>query len=1449
MFSPATMHWFTQRFAAATPAQEQGWPVIASGAHTLITAPTGSGKSLAAFLVGIDRCLTLASDAPAGVRVLYLSPLKALVYDVERNLRAPLEGIGAAAQQLDLALRPISVAMRTGDTPNRERQRQLRQPSEILATTPESLFLLLGSQARATLRYVHTIIVDELHALLPTKRGAHLALSLERLCQWTVSEPQRIGLSATVQPLTEAAGFLGGERPVTVVDAAAPPRLQLTVSVPVPEMERVAPPAGGEPAAERGIWQALYPALLADIRRHRSTIVFVNSRGLCERLTARLNELAGEPLVQAHHGSVSHARRSEIETALKGGELRAIVATSSLELGIDMGAVDQVLLVESPGSVARGLQRIGRAGHGVGELSTGRLYPKFRGDLVECAVVAQRMLAGSIEATLSPRNPLDVLAQQLVALCLDTAQRPQTIATLVRRAWPYRQLTDAALQGVLEMLCGSYPSGDLAELRPLLTWDRSTDQITPRRGAELTVRLNGGTIPDRGLYSVQLGAGGPKLGELDEEMVFESKAGDVILLGASGWRIEAIERDRVLVSAAPGEPGRLPFWHGEGPGRPLALGRAIGAFLRQLEGIAEGAQWLAEHYPLDPNACTNLAAYVAEQRAATGRLPSDEVVVVEQFRDELGDLRVCILTPLGARIHAPWAMALKARLAERAGFHPEVMYSDDGLVLRLPDLEHLPANELLLPEPEEVEQLVLAELPNTPLFASLFRENAARALLMPRGDARGRRPLWAQRLKAAQLLATVRRYPNFPIVLETFRQALAERFDLNGLRELLIALREGRMTLHSVETRGPSPFARSLVFAYVAAYLYEQDTPLAERRAQALTLDSRLLAELLGAAELRALVDPQALTELEQALQYTAAAQQVADADRLHDLLRRLGDLSAAEISARSSAPGLLDRLLQQRRAVAIQLAGEPRYIAAEDAGLYRDALGIAPPDGLAASHLAPVEGALVALLRRYARVHGPFPTQQPAIRFGLPAAQLEPALLLLRHEGQLVQGEIRPEGVVPEWCDQEVLRRLRRLTLARARHEVAALPPRTLGRFLPQWHGIGARRAVVDNEAALVAALDRLVGLPLPWSALATELLPLRLPGFRFEALDLLAASGRLVWWGAGRLGARDGRVVLAWRDEIGLWPAYSTVPSGDPLAQQLMELLGQRGACFLVELELALRQGGVTPTPAELLQALWELVWSGQVTNDTFTPLRAFALGSATRPRRRGPSASGGRWSRVVPPGLDAHPTERLLATAQRLLRRYGVVCRAVVQAEGIEGGFSTLYPVLKGLEERGQIRRGFFVEGLEGAQFALPEAVERLRAARPEGPPAAGWTVADALLLPAIDPANPWGALLPWPPSGAGQPRRVAGAWLVLVDGAPLAWLGADGKQLLTFPSGWAEEPSALNAALSALARLPASQGRRRFVIERIDGVAALQSPLMAALLAAGFGRDYKGLAAHG
>lgn len=1465
-FSEATSRWFEGAFEQPTEVQRRGWETISSDAHTLLVAPTGSGKTLAAFLAAIDRLSSEQSDPGKGTSVLYISPLKALAYDVERNLRSPLIGIAQAAAHLNKPVRDIDVAIRTGDTSQRERQRQLRNPPDILVTTPESLFLLLGSKARANLASVHTVIVDEIHAMAGSKRGSHLALSLERLENLTQGGPQRIGLSATVRPLDQIAGFLGGNRPVEIVDASQAPNIELDVVVPVPDMERAQPeraaPDGGSilaelytreagtPQQEKGIWPVIYPELLERIKAHRSTIVFVNSRGLCERLTQRLNDLAEEELVLAHHGSVSHQKRSEMENALKAGELKAIVATSSLELGIDMGAVDLVLMVESPGSVARGLQRVGRAGHGVGEVSAGQLFPKFKGDLLESAVVARRMLKGEIEAIAIPTNALDVLAQQIVAMCCDEPMQVSEIEKTVARAYPYRTLSTALLHATLDMLSGRYPSTDFADLRPLLSWDRTHDRLTARRGAPMISRMNAGTIPDRGQYTVHLGEDGPKLGELDEEMVFESRAGDNILLGASTWRVEQITRDRVLVSPAPGEPGRLPFWKGDGPGRPLELGRELGSFVRQVGDLPAGERrtWLMQHAPLDEHAAGNLDQYISQQQSHTGTLPTDKAITIERFRDELGDWRVCVLSPFGSRVHAPWAMALQQELSAQNGFEVQTMYTDDGIVLRFADAEELPDLSRLLPEPEVLEDALTSQLSKTAMFAGLFRENAARSLLLPRRRVNARNPLWAQRIKSQNLLATVEKYPSFPIVLETYRQALRDVFDLDGLKQVLSAIRSRELRVDEVETVQASPFAKSLVFAYVAAYLYEGDAPLAERKAQALTLDRSLLAELLGQAELRELIDLEVLVSLEEELQCRAPERQARSADELHDVLRKLGDLSSAEVAARCTedAQQWLDQLAEQRRAFSTRVAGEARWIAIEHAALYRDALGTSLPSGLPDSLLEPVSDALRMLMRLYAKCRGPFVAEDPAARFALPASHVQLALAAAEQEGDLVHGEIRPGGTTLDWCDANNLIRLKRRTLAKLRNQVAPVEAQVLCEFLMQWQGINSGRR---GEDALLESISQLQGLALPWSVLGAGILDLRVSNFSYEQLDRLAATGQLVWVGSSALGPRDGRIRLYLREQVSTLLDVKPTESEDPIAAAVDATLEAQGASFYLELEAGVREKLPDVKKRELEATIWDMVWAGQLTNDTFGPLRALAKPQRSRGRFTQSRLSGGRWTLVR--NLQLNPvddTRRTLAHANLLLERYGVVSRDAVAHEQLRGGFGPLYRTLRAMEESGQLRRGYFVEGMAGAQFGHVGAIDRLRAAKT--------TVEEnqfgsqTAVLSAIDPANPYGSLLPWPATPLAERarlRRVAGAWLVLVNGMPFLYVTAKGKRVFTFEAFVRDNPQGISLAFGAMRTLPRGSRRGSLIVEELDGEPATQSPYAKELLEAGFERDYRGLVA--
>ncbi len=1508
-FGAATRAWFETAFAAPTPAQAGAWKAIAAGRHALVVAPTGSGKTLAAFLWSLDRLAAEpAADPARRCRVLYVSPLKALAVDVERNLRAPLTGIRQASARLGLAPPDITVGMRTGDTPADERRAFSRTPPDILITTPESLYLLLTSAARESLRGVETVIVDEVHAVCATKRGAHLALSLERLDALLERPAQRIGLSATVRPIEETARFLGGGAPVEIVQPPAAKTIEVSVQVPVEDMTRLdeLPADDDELESPRraSIWPAVEERVFDLITTHRSTIVFTNARRSAERLCARLNELAVErftgvgppgvaapparpsggppggmpaeimaeaglasgapPIIaRAHHGSVSREERRQIEEGLKSGQLPAVVATSSLELGIDMGSVDLVVQVEAPPSVASGLQRIGRAGHQVGAVSRGVVFPKHRGDLVSCAVVSERMTAGAIEELRYPRNPLDVLAQQVVAMvAMDPWSVPE-LAAVVRRAAPFAELPESAITGVLDMLSGRYPSTAFAELRPRLVWDRATDLLTARPGAQRLAVTSGGTIPDRGLFGVFLAGAesGKRVGELDEEMVYESRVGDVFLLGSTSWRIEDITPDRVLVSPAPGAAARMPFWKGDALGRPVELGRAIGARLRELTRIGDDvARPKLREGGLDDWAADNLLAYLAEQREATRNLPDDRTVLVERFRDELGDWRLAVHCVLGARVNAPWALAIGRRLAERYGVDGQALPSDDGIVVRLPDIvDEPPGADLVAFDPMEIAQIVEETVGTSAMFAARFRECAARALLLPRRDPRRRQPLWQQRQRSAQLLDVAREYADFPITLEAARECLQDVFDVPGLTELMEQLSSRKVRMVEVETPRPSPFARSLLFGYVGAFLYEGDAPLAERRAAALALDTTLLGELLGRVELRDLLDPTVVVETAHRLQWLAAERVLRDAEDAAEMLRIIGDLSTMEAVERGAQAEWLTELEAARRAIQVRIAGQERWLAVEDAGRVRDALGVALPVGLPVAYLEPVADPLGDLVARYAKTHGPFTAAACAARFGLGVFVVEQALKRLSATGRVVAGEFSPAGAGSEWCDAEVLRLLRRRSLAALRKEIEPVSPRALARFLPRWQHVGSERA--RGVEAVAAAIEQLQGVAVPASALERLVLPARVRDYSTAYLDELCAAGEVLWTGSGSITGGDGWVGLMFADSAPLLLAPpDTEAVTSPVHEAVLAALDGGQALFFRS--LAERLDGVSDE--NLLAAVWDLVWAGFLTNDTLTPLRARLAGtgahrsrpSAPRSRyrrpgrpslsslavlRSGPPTAAGRWSRL--PERDPDPTRRAAALADTLLDRHGVVTRGAVAGEGVTGGYAAVYPVLAAMEERGAARRGYFVDGLGAAQFALPGAVDRLRATGETGD-------GEALVLAATDPANPYGAALPWPErivdAGDGdstghRPGRKAGALTVLVDGELTIYVERGGRTLLSF----VDDQDALAAAAKALAGAVHAGALGPMSVERVDGEAIHSSPLRDALEAAGFRATPRGL----
>ncbi|MGS0687893.1 ATP-dependent helicase [Nakamurella sp. GG22] len=1623
-FDPLVRDWFTAAFAEPTTAQTGAWDAIGRGDHTLVVAPTGSGKTLAAFLSSIDDLVSRSARTAAGApsppaercTVLYLSPLKALAVDVERNLRSPLTGIGQVAARRGLPLPEISVAVRSGDTPASDRRIFAREGADILITTPESLFLLLTSRAREMLTSVRTVIVDEVHAVAGTKRGAHLAVSLDRLDALLDRPAQRVGLSATVRPVEEVARFLAGGRPVTVVQPPSTKQIDVDVVVPVADMSQLGTTTGdltGKAAGEvarTSIWPHVEERVVDLIESHRSTIVFANSRRLAERLTARLNEIHAERLAvvdlreaaevsgpaaqvmaqagtavgapavlaKAHHGSVSREQRALIEDELKTGLLPAVVATSSLELGIDMGAVDLVIQVESPPSVASGLQRIGRAGHQVGAPSHGVMFPKFRGDLISAAVVAGRMQVGAIESLSVIANPLDIAAQQIVAICAMEPITVDEVLELLRRSAPFAALGRGALEAVLDMLSGRYPSEQFAELRPRLTWDRTTGVLTGRPGAQRLAVTSGGTIPDRGLYGVFLAGGdgpGRRVGELDEEMVYESRVGDVFALGSSSWRIVDITRDQVLVLPAPGLPGKLPFWKGDTLGRPAELGRAHGEFVREVSSAKpKVADRMLAASGLDEYARNNLVGYLAEQQAAIGVVPDEKTLVIERFRDELGDWRIVLHSPYGAAVHAPWALVISARMRERYGVDVAAMHADDGIVLRLPDVEYEDGPpdfaEFVALDPQTLEAEVTAEIGGAAIFAARFRECAARALLLPRRQIGKRQPLWQQRQRASQLLEVASAYPSFPIVAEAVRECLSDVFDVPSLVSLMKELESRTVRIVEVTTPSPSPFASSLLFGYVAQFLYEGDSPLAERRAAALTVDPTLLAELLGHGDglaLRDLLDPTALADIEAELQRVAEDRRARNIDEIADLLRIIGPLTTTEVDLRSSVPdvgGALADLAATRRAVEVRIGGEVMWADPTDAPVLRDALGTALPPGIAASLLTSVDDPLGRLLGRYARTHGPFVAAEPASRFGLGIAVVTDALRRLAGSGRLAEGEFRPLGSLdrrgdaaggPEFVDAEVLRLLRRRSLAALRAEVEPVEKQALARFLTAWNGIGVHRGseALRGTDGLLRAIEQMAGAVVPASALESLILPARVSGYTPAMLDELTTAGEVLWTGHGSLAGDDGWIALHLADTsaltIPLPDADSPAPTGE-LHFAILQVLAGGGAYFFRSLADAVaafvaadREHGtangdptstngsapkVAADDSSVADALWDLVFAGLVTSDTLAPLRAKLVGGRTthrsrtpapRARMRGPSGLAllsagqrgrpvgergirrgvppsvtGRWSLV--PEKETDSTVRAHAAAEVLLDRHGIVTRGAVVAEGTVGGFAAVYRVLAALEETGRIRRGYFVEGLGAAQFASAGAVDRVRgfAARPgeqEGVP-------QGVVLAAADPANPYGAALPWPPTtgstssgsasrggvssggastggasvggastgsraepGTGEdpervngkpsagssdrhrPARRAGALTVLVDGEAVFFAERGGRSLLTF-SG---QPELLAVAAEALAERVRSGRIGSLTITKIDGTDALSStgPVVDSLTAAGFTMTPRGL----
>lgn len=1402
-FHPVVRAWFEETFGLPTPPQAEGWPAIARGENVLILAPTGSGKTLAAFLKCLDQLYQEGDRLSQGVQVLYVSPLKALNNDIRRNLEVPLRGIEAKARELGIPLPALTAAVRTGDTPARERAAMVRRPPHVLITTPESLYLILTSRAREILRTVRYVIVDEIHALCGNKRGVHLSLSLERLEALTPKPPVRIGLSATQRPLTEIAAYLGGVgRQVRIIDTGMRKNLDLRIEVPVEDMRAL---------PDNSIWNALFPRLLELVEQHRSTLIFVNYRGLAERTADRLNALAGREIARVHHGSLSREAREAVERELKEGRLPCLVATSSLELGIDVGAIDLVVQVESPGSVARGLQRVGRAGHLVSAAAKGRMLPKYRGDLVELACIARAMLRGQVEATRIPTGALDVLAQQVVAMAALDEWQVDDLLALIRRSHCYRDLSRRQLELVLAMLAGDYDS-ELGDLKPRIVWDRRRDVIRGREGARAVAVLAGGTIPDRGYYGIYVQGSGVKLGEMDEEFVYESRIGDVFLLGTAAWRIEAIDRDRMIVSPAIGATPKLPFWKGEGPGRSYELGLMLGSFLRELGDRlddAELADRLRRECAMDRRAAANLIAYLREQRAATGVLPTDRTVVVESFADELGDQRIAILSPFGGRVNLAWLIVLQRRIRELLGIEAELAQSDDGILIRLPASDRpFPLTELLRIDPERAEEILTEEIGNTPVFGAYFRMNAGRALILPRPRPGRRQPFWLQRLKAADLLQMARRTPSFPLILETYREVLQDVLDLRGLKEVLTGIWRGEIAVVPVETAVPSPFAAALLLGFIGTYMYEGETPRAERRSALLGVNRDLLREIIGSEQLRDLLDRRAIDEVHRRLQRLAPDWRPRNRDEAEETLRQLGDLSPGELAARGVQPEWLATLAEEGRAVKLLIGGEERWAAAADRSLYADP----------AAHRLEV-------IRRFARNRGPFLVDDVVHRYGFAPEDIAADLETLRAQQVVVAGEFTPGATGREYCDPDALQQIHRLTLSVLRREIEPVTGDVFARYLLAWQmptAVARRsgRSPAAPPPILQETIGQLQGLALPAECWERDIFPARVPGYQPLWLDQLCAMGAVRW----RV-VSGSKIAFALAEDADLLAAYpageATGLSGD--AAQVMAALGRLGADFLGSVA---RTAGLPPTHA--LDALLELMSAGLVSNDTFAPARLIQLRGRGAAARRAALLRGGtgRWS-LLAPATAADPA----AWTRLLLRRYGLVSHEVAAADGCPVGWGELLEVLKCMELRGEVRRGWFVRELTGAQFALPQAVERLRAARERRDDS-------PRLIAACDPATPYGAILPLP--GDLRLARVPSTYLVLAAGLPVLLVEACGRRLtpLADLSG-----SSLRAALGCLKDLlgpPGGPGLRRVEVEEYAGQPAVGGPVAAVLEELGFQR---------
>jgi ATP-dependent Lhr-like helicase len=1476
LFLPPVRTWFAERVGTPTPPQRLGWPAIASGQHTLILAPTGSGKTLAAFLACLDQLWRekLAGQSPGGVRVLYISPLKALNNDIHRNLQFPLEGVTEVARRDGQDLPTLDAMVRTGDTPQSVRQRLARRPPDILITTPESLNLILTSRARDTLRNVSHVIVDEIHALCPNKRGVFLALLLERLqaIQRGGSSFVRIGLSATQRPLDEVARYLAGAtadadgglvpRPVKIVDTGIRKELDLQVISPVPQFG---------PLPEKSVWPSIYRLLAELIRENRSTLIFTNDRRSAERITAFLNE--EEPgLARAHHGSVSLEMRHEVESSLKEGHLPAVVATASLELGIDMGAVDLVCQIASPGNVARALQRVGRAGHLVGQKSKGRLIPRTQGDLLEQAVLASEMAAGRVEAIRVPINCLDVLAQQLVAMAAMDDWAVQSLFACVRGAYPYRDLTPEAFETTLEMISGRYslreedaPAGELGEavekgvarskmqaLQPRVSWDRIHNRVIALPGSQSLALINGGTIPDTGQYAAYAGQD-TRIGELDEEFIFETRIGDTFMLGTNAWRLESIEADRVFVSPAEGAPAMMPFWRGETTGRSYDLSCAIGAFNRELTARRDDPDkldWLRRNYFVDEAAARNLFYHAARQIAVTGFLPTERAFLVESSRDQLGDWQVLLLCPLGSRLNLTLRFAVEARLRQRLGYRPQCLHHDDGIMIRLTDADEPILDVLAGITPDNVEALVLDELADSALFALRFRQNAARALLMPRGKAGRRSPLWLQRMRGRDLLQVARRHADFPIVVETFRECLHDHLDIPRLRNLLAEIQTGQVEVRTRRTESPSPFASALTFAFTWSKMYQYDAVEPEGSGAG-ALDRKLLEQLIEPQQHGHLLDPRAIARVERRLRGIGRPPRCLA--EMSEWLRRLGDLSESELEGPMAA--FLSELEADGRACRLELpqSREPvRRVAAETAEQYRKAFGLVE----CASEEAQDAGQKI--LARFLETHALVGLAEILDRYPFEEQWAKRQLDQWTRAGRVVAVNRAESAETVQWSAPDNLDQVQRSSLAVLRREIVSCPAPQFVDFLLRWQGAHPADRK-DGAEAVADAMECLQGLPLAAPVWEQSVLPARVRAYQARWLDEWIAGGAGVW--ASR-GDGEGAMQVAFIPRE-LLPRLAAPQGADAPASEeagrLVNCLRTRGACFLTDLAT---ETGLSLTTARA--ALWQLARRGLVTNDRYDVVRqgepdAVPAASETNAALsstilRGPSMRGmrraaaarvpeGRWSLLA----WGHPRPEDLAVtqAETLLQRYGVVARELAVLDPWMSPWRVLYEVLSRMELAGAVRRGYFVEGLSGAQFALPEAATRLQEV--QLPSTAS---APVVLLHSMDPANLYGSGAPFDIAlldGGTRPlQRRPSNWLALRAGWPILLVEQQGKKLTALPSASREDVAAAVACLPGIPGASRNTAtRHKLTVEEWNGQPVTTTEGRELLESVGFVRDYQGM----